>query len=86
MSNSMDYLEFVMTLETIAIMNDLRLIINRASVGCGIYFHFIDDYTGMRSKDIVWLNGREHPKSLFNRLNLLAKEFKEEKKEERLDD
>lgn len=74
----MDYFDFMMSLECIAVTNGLRLFMNRAPVGCGIFFYFRDDKTRKTSKAITWLNGKEHPNSLFNRLNLLAKEFKEE--------
>ena len=74
----MDHVDFIMTLECIGLRNDLRLIMNRAPVGCGIFFYFIDDKSDTYSKDIVWRNGRESPESLFESLEVLAKDFKEE--------
>ena len=74
----MNHVDFIMTLEGIGLRNGLRLIMNRAAVGSGIFFYFKDDATNTYSKDIVWRNGRESPESLFESLEVLAKEFKEE--------
>lgn len=69
--------DFIYKLEEVALSNDLRLIINRASCGCGVFFRFVDDYTGKRSKDIVWIPFKNEVDDLFDRLNELAREFKQ---------
>lgn len=74
----MSYYDFIMTLECIAVRNDLRLIMNRAPFGCGIFFYFIDSNTSNYSKSIVWMNGKENPEVLFDRLQDLADRFKGE--------
>lgn len=73
----MNYADFIMELECIAIEKDLRLIIERAPVGCGIFFYFKKDCYDVwgRSDYIVWLNGKEEPESLFTRLRYIADDF-----------
>lgn len=74
---NMDYFDFMMSLECIAVEKDLRLHIERAPVGCGFFFYFKKDGhdTWGRSDYIVWLNGKEEPESLFKRLRYIADTF-----------
>ena len=72
----MNYYDFINALEGIAVDKELRLIMNRAPVGCGISFYFIDDRNQTHSKPITWFKNREEAIVLLSRLEELADEFK----------
>ena len=72
----MNYYDFIHALEGVALKNELRLMMNRAPVGSGIYFYFIDDRNQTHSRSVVWNKTHEEPLSLLAKLEELAVEFK----------
>lgn len=71
----MSYFDFMSELEIIAVEKDLRIFIQRASVGSGFFLYFKNDNNQARSPSITWLLGKEEPEKLFDRLRKLADEF-----------
>jgi hypothetical protein len=72
----MNYYDFIHALEGIALKNELRLIMNRAPTGSGLFFYFIDDRNQTHSRSVVWNKSHEEPLSLLDKLEELAKEFR----------
>lgn len=72
----MDYEEFLTSLEGIAINSGFRLVMERAPIGCGILFYFRDGESGLKSMDIWYYPNRELALGLFDKLEQLAKEFR----------
>ena len=73
----MNHVEFLSRLENIAVRNKLALQINRACYGCGFFFVFNDPETGKHSNRVVYLL-KEDPYELFERLEIMAREFQYE--------
>lgn len=71
----MNYFDFIRALEGIAIDKGLRLMMNRAPVGSGVHFYFIDDTNQSHSRAVTWNKNHEEPIVLFARLEELADEF-----------
>lgn len=70
------HIDFLARFEEIALHNDLRLIMQRAPVGCGIIFCFKDDMDGTSSPPLAWFYEKEDVDSMFKRLQKLADDFK----------
>ena len=71
------YYEFLMSLEWIALDNNLRLIMTRAPSGCGWLFGFVNEH-GEYSKPVSLLINHKEPEELFDELDKIAKEFRKE--------
>ena len=72
----MNYYDFLLQLESIALTYVFRLVINRAPVGCGFIFYFKDDKTGKYSRSYTYLINHLVASELFRELECIAKEFK----------
>lgn len=71
------YFLFLEELESLALRNNLRLCISRASVGCFWIFYFRDDKSNNNSKAITFDPKREEVHDLEIQLQQLANEFNE---------
>ena len=69
-------MEFLITLECVAIKNGFRLCMERDPNACGIIFYYIDLDSRLRSSNIHFDTIRECSTVLFDRLNNLAVEFR----------
>lgn len=73
------YMDFMDRLEEIALSHDLRLIMQRAPVGCGFTFYFKDEKTHKYSAtSITWHYQKEDIDSMLHHLYVLARDFKKE--------
>ena len=75
----MNYYDFLLQLESIALTYGFRLIMNRAPVGCGFIFYFKDDKTGDYSRSYAFNLNHCSTKELFHELKRIAVEFKLQK-------
>ena len=74
----MDYQDFLMRLENIAIDNQMRLVMERAPVGCGFFFYFITENGNYRTDYRVLLINHTDLEVLFSELERLASELRKE--------
>ena len=72
----MNYYDFLLELESIALTYGFRLIMNRAPVGCGFIFYFKDDKTGNCSRSYSYIMNHCIALELFRELECIAKEIK----------
>lgn len=76
---SMPWWGFLMHFECIAIEHGFRLCMERAPLGCGIFFYFRDPESGLRSKDVVvHLNHDYEAEKIVGMLEELAEQFKKD--------
>lgn len=74
----MNYYDFLMNLENIAIRNGVALMMHRAPVGCGFFFYFQDNHTCRRSDYRSFLMNQNKPEELFAELERVASEFRKD--------
>lgn len=78
-SNLVNHVDFMEKLEEIALQFDLRLIMQRAPVGCGFIFMFKNDRTHQFSPTcITWDYHRQNVDWLIHHLHVLARDFSKE--------
>lgn len=74
----MDYRDFLMRLENIALDNQLRLKMDRAPIGCGFFFYFITEDGNYRTDYRVLLINHTDLETLFGELERLASDLRKE--------
>lgn len=75
----MDVYYFLRRFKSIAVVHGLRLRMERAPLGCGLLFYFIDDNSAETSELYCFQQGHDSYENLFENLERIAKDFKRKK-------
>lgn len=75
----MDVYYFLRRFESIAVVHGLRLRMERAPLGCGLLFYFIDDNSAETSELYCFQLSHDSYENLFENLKRIAKDFKRKK-------